>query len=100
MGETGCSVEGLAAMRGPLPDRSRHFTSWSTYTNYDGETFFVRHAYFTGADEPYDQLQRALKAEINEEAWASLYSTISRPFDPPATGRIAVRPSVAAGMRC
>jgi len=64
---------------------------WFIDTNYDGESFFVRHAYFTGADEPYEKLQRALKAEIVEAAWASLYSTTSRPFDPPATGKIAVK---------
>ena len=51
----------------------------------------MRHAYFTGADEPYKKLQRALKAEIDEDAWASLYSTVSRPFDPPSTGKIAVK---------
>ena len=49
------------------------------------------HAYFTGADQPYQKLQRALKAEIDEAAWASLYSTVSRPFDPPSTGKIAVK---------
>ena len=57
----------------------------------DGQSFFVRHAYFTGADEPYEKLKRALKAEIDEAAWATLYSTVSRPFDPPATGKIAVK---------
>jgi len=50
-----------------------------------------RHAYFTGADKPYDKLKRALKAEINEEAWSSLYTTVSRPFDPPTTGKIVVK---------
>ena len=64
---------------------------WFIDTNYDGESFFVRHAYFTGAGDPYDKLKRALKAEINEEAWASLYSTTSRPFDPPETGKIAIK---------
>jgi adenine-specific DNA-methyltransferase len=48
----------------------------------------VRHAYFTGAEEPYDKLKRALRAEIDEAAWSALYSTISRPFDPPKTGGI------------
>ena len=57
----------------------------------DEESFFVRHAYFTGANEPYEKLQRALRAEIDEEAWSSLHKTISRPFDPPATGKIAVK---------
>jgi adenine-specific DNA-methyltransferase len=51
----------------------------------------VRHAYFTGADEPYKKLQRALKAEIDEDAWSTLYSTVSRPFEVPSTGKIAVK---------
>jgi len=64
---------------------------WFIDTMYNGESFFVRHAYFTGADEPYEKLQRALRAEIDEAAWQSLYSTVSRPFDPPETGKIAVK---------
>ncbi|MCL4465881.1 MAG: site-specific DNA-methyltransferase [Chloroflexi bacterium] len=64
---------------------------WFIDTNYNGESFFVRHAYFTGADEPYEKLKRALRAEIDEEAWGSLYSTKSRAFDPPETGKIAVK---------
>lgn len=64
---------------------------WFIDTNYNGESFFVRHAYFTGADKPYDQLKRALRAEINEEAWSSLYTTRSIPFARPETGKIAVK---------
>jgi adenine-specific DNA-methyltransferase len=64
---------------------------WFIDTMYNGESFFVRHAYFTGADEPYEKLQRALRADIDEAAWQSLYSTVSRPFDRPETGRIAVK---------
>lgn len=64
---------------------------WFVDTDYDGESFFVRHAYFTGADEPYEKLQRALKADVDPDAWASLYSTVSRPFPKPSTGRIAVK---------
>ena len=60
---------------------------WFIDTDYNGESFFVRHAYFTGADEPYDKLKRALRAEIDEAAWSSLYSTASRPFDPPDIGQ-------------
>jgi adenine-specific DNA-methyltransferase len=37
-------------------------------TDYNGESFFVRHAYFTGADEPYERLKRALRADIDEAA--------------------------------
>ncbi|MFC1782016.1 site-specific DNA-methyltransferase [Planctomycetota bacterium] len=64
---------------------------WFIDTNYNEESFFVRHAYFTGADQPYDKLKRALRAEINEEAWSMLYTTTSRPFDPPESGKIAVK---------
>lgn len=64
---------------------------WFIDTDYNGESFFVRHAYFTGADEPYDKLKRALRADIDEEAWDSLYSTISRPFPQPESGKIAVK---------
>jgi len=64
---------------------------WFIDTDYNGESFFVRHAYFTGADEPYDKLKRALRAEIDEAAWSSLYSTTSRPFAKPESGKIAVK---------
>lgn len=69
---------------------------WFIDTDYNGESFFVRHAYFTGANQPYDKLKRALKAEIDEDAWSTLYSTSSRPFDPPQgkngkLGKIAIK---------
>ena len=64
---------------------------WFIDTNYNGESFFVRHAYFTGAEEPYDNLKRTLRAEIDEAAWSSLYSTVSRPFDKPESGKLAVK---------
>jgi len=64
---------------------------WFIDTNYNGESFFVRHAYFTGAEEPYEKLKRALRADIDEAAWSSLYSTVSRPFDKPETGKFAVK---------
>ena len=64
---------------------------WFIDTNYNGESFFVRHAYFTGGNDPYAQLRRALRADVDEEAWASLYSTISREFPVPETGKIAIK---------
>ena len=64
---------------------------WFIDTDYNEESFFVRHAYFLGANDPYKALKTTLKAEINEEAWASLNSDTSRPFAKPATGRIAVK---------
>jgi len=51
----------------------------------------VRHAYFTGADQPYEKLKRALRADIDEGAWSALYSTVSRPFERPETGKVAVK---------
>lgn len=65
--------------------------TWFIDTNYNGESFFVRHAYFLGGDDPYEKLRRALRADINEEAWRSLYATKSRPFRMPDTGKIAVK---------
>jgi adenine-specific DNA-methyltransferase len=64
---------------------------WFIDTDYNEETFIVRHAYFTGADNPYDKLKRALKAEIDESAWSALYSTQSYPFEKPTSGKIAVK---------
>jgi len=64
---------------------------WFLDTDYNGESFIVRHAYFTGADEPYDKLKRALRAEIDESAWSALYTTESIPFEKPKSGKIAVK---------
>ena len=64
---------------------------WFIDTDYNEESFFVRHAYFLGANDPYSALKTTLKAEINAEAWATLNSDTSRPFDKPKSGRIAVK---------
>ena len=64
---------------------------WFIDTDYNQESFFVRHSYFLGAGDPYKSLKTTLKAEIDEEAWASLNSDTSRPFDRPESGRIAVK---------
>ena len=64
---------------------------WMIDTNYNEESFFVRHCYFTGGNDPYSRLKRALKADIDAEAWDSLNRTESRPFDKPETGKIAVK---------
>ena len=64
---------------------------WMIDSAYDGESFFVRHCYFTGNQKPYEKLQKALKADIDEDAWAELYGTTSRPFARPESGRIAVK---------
>ena len=64
---------------------------WFVDTDYNEESFFVRHAYFLGAGDPYKSLKTTLKAEIDREAWESLHSATSRPFDRPKSGRIAVK---------
>ena len=64
---------------------------WFIDTDYNEESFFVRHAYFLGANDPYSALKTTLKAEINAEAWATLNSDTSRPFEKPKSGRIAVK---------
>ncbi len=64
---------------------------WFIDTDYNEESFFVRHAYFLGANDPYKSLKTTLKAEINEDAWATLHSDMSRAFDKPKSGRIAVK---------
>jgi len=64
---------------------------WMIDTVYNEESFFVRHCYFTGGQDPYARLKRALKADVDQDAWASLYRTESRAFPKPETGKIAVK---------
>ncbi len=64
---------------------------WFLDTDYNEESFFVRHAYFLGANDPYSALKTTLKAEINAEVWEMLKSDTSRPFEKPKSGRIAVK---------
>ena len=72
-------------------DGAEGIACWFVDTDYNEESFFVRQAYFLGANDPYKALKTTLKAEINEEAWATLHSDTSRPFDKPKSGRIAVK---------
>ncbi|WP_199504751.1 site-specific DNA-methyltransferase [Qipengyuania sp. YIM B01966] len=64
---------------------------WFVDTDYNYESFFVRHAYFPGANDPYKALKTTLKAEVDQEAWDSLNRTRSRPFARPKEGRVAVK---------
>ena len=64
---------------------------WFIDTDYNEESFFVRHAYFLGSGDPYKALKTTLRAEVDEEAWNTLNSDTSRPFPRPKTGRIAVK---------
>ena len=72
-------------------DNADGIACWFVDTDYNQESFFVRHAYFLGANDPYKALKTTLKAEINQEAWETLHSDTSRPFPKPTSGRIAVK---------
>jgi adenine-specific DNA-methyltransferase len=72
-------------------DGAEGIACWFVDTDYNEESFFVRQAYFLGANDPYKSLKTTLKAEINEEAWETLHRDTSRPFDKPESGRIAVK---------
>jgi adenine-specific DNA-methyltransferase len=74
-----------------ISDSTDGIACWFIDTDYNQESFFVRHAYFLGANDPYSALKTTLKAEIDAEAWASLNSDTSRPFEKPKSGRIAVK---------
>ena len=74
-----------------ISDGADGIACWFIDTDYNEESFFVRHAYFLGANDPYSALKTTLKAEIDPEAWATLHSDTSRPFDKPKKGRIAVK---------
>ncbi|MFN8695927.1 MAG: site-specific DNA-methyltransferase [Burkholderiales bacterium] len=74
-----------------ISDGADGIACWFVDTDYNEESFFVRHAYFLGANDPYSALKTTLKAEINADAWATLNSDISRPFEKPKNGRIAVK---------
>ena len=72
-------------------DDAEGIACWFIDTDYNEESFFVRHAYFLGANDPWKALKTSLRAEIDEAAWAALHSNTSRPFARPASGRIAVK---------
>jgi adenine-specific DNA-methyltransferase len=74
-----------------VSDGADGIACWFVDTDYNEESFFVRHAYFLGANDPYSALKTTLKAEIDPEAWGTLHSDTSRPFDKPKSGRIAVK---------
>jgi adenine-specific DNA-methyltransferase len=74
-----------------ISDNADGIACWFIDADYNEESFFVRHAYFLGANDPYSALKTTLKAEIDVEAWETLHSDTSRPFEKPKSGRIAVK---------
>ena len=74
-----------------ISDEADGIACWFIATDYNEESFSVRHAYILGANDPYSSLTTTLKAEINADAWATLNSDTSRPFEKPKNGRIAIK---------
>ena len=74
-----------------ISDGADGIACWFIDTDYNEESFFVRHAYFLGANDPYKSLKSTLKTEIDEDAWRTLHSDTSRSFERPLSGRIAVK---------
>jgi len=72
-------------------DSAEGIACWFIDTDYNEESFFVRHAYFLGQNDPYKSLKTTLKAEIDQDAWETLNSDVSRPFNKPKSGKIAVK---------
>jgi adenine-specific DNA-methyltransferase len=94
-GKLGVKVNGVDVFKPQtgevISDNADGIACWFIDTDYNEESFFVRHAYFLGANDPYSALKTTLKAEIDLEAWATLNSDTSRPFEKPTHGRIAVK---------
>ena len=78
---------------------TKSIAAWFIDTDYDEENFFVRHAYFLGANDPYKSLKTTLKAEIDEDAWATLYREVSRPFARPKTDASRSRSSTTSATK-
>lgn len=87
-----CGVDVFDPASGEVrSDSADGIACWFLDTDYNEESFFVRHAYFLGAGDPYKALKTTLKAEIDPDAWATLNSDTSRPFPRPGSGRFAVK---------
>ena len=67
-------------------DDTKGIACWFIDTDYDEASFFVRQAYFLGANEPYKSLKTALKAEIDEGAWKHALPGHLEPFYYPRLG--------------
>jgi len=59
-------------------DNAEGIACWFIDTDYDEQSFFVRHAYFLGAGDPYAALKTTLKAEINQDEWELIRAAIGR----------------------
>ncbi len=70
----------------PLTGQTEHsqgseVAAWFLDTDYDGKTFHICQAFFPGDPDAWDKLQRALKAQIDPEAFHKMRGTVSFPFE-------------------
>jgi adenine-specific DNA-methyltransferase len=85
--------------RGRVPPQHRRsaqrrpdgIACWFIDTDYNEESFFVRHAYFLGANDPYKALKTTLKAEIDERSLGHAEQRHLTPLRQAQVGRIAVK---------
>jgi len=71
--------------------RGEDVAAWFLDTDYDGMTFHICQAFFPGDADAWEKLQRALKAQIDPEAFEQMRGTVSFPFEPGEHKRIAVK---------
>ena len=71
--------------------RGEDVAAWFLDTDYDGRTFHICQAFFPGDPDAWEKLQRALKAQIDPEAFDRMRGTVSFPFQPGEHRRIAVK---------
>jgi adenine-specific DNA-methyltransferase len=69
----------------------KEVAAWFLDTDYDGKTFHLCQAFFPGAPDAWEKLQRALKAQIPPEVFEQMRGTVSFPFQPGEHQRIAVK---------
>jgi very-short-patch-repair endonuclease len=72
-------------------ERGKNVAAWFLDTDYDGKTFKIAQAFFPGDPDAWEKLQRALKAQIDPEAFERMRGTNSFPFTPGEHNRIAVK---------
>jgi len=73
---------------------------WFMDTDYNGESFFVRHAYFTGEDEPYEKLKRALRAHVDEAPGQPFIPPYPALSPDPNQAKSPLKLSTIMGMSC
>ena len=71
-----------------------------TDTDFDGLSFRVRRINFPNQtkDKQLERMKRALQRHIDDGKWNRLLTAVTIPFDPPESGKVAVKVIDKAGM--